>query len=368
MSEEAKETAVTIQPAPRVPMREMLTVLKDTGDAALFQAFARDIIEREVAQARFGEDGQLARVFAQSGAFDKIGPDAQGVALAMTKIQLGRSWKMPPADAMEAIFLINGRPSVATKYIAGKLCDAGLAWDIEWDEDKDGTCTGCHLHLKRIGASGTYEPIMEKINGVARQAKVSFTRKDADSAEITDGGKKIKLSEKWNFKSWPSDMYFARCVSRVKNRYAPNILSGVMSVEEAEDSHVPQALPLAAEATAERTADLGQKLKQQKALAAAAAPAPAAPAEAPAAAAAQAPAPAAESKPVATYSAPWSDRSGMVAAFTAEKNRLGEAKFKAVTAGVMMGGLKHDAPEALDIYGKMKAASAEDIIDDGDTF
>lgn len=236
-TDQKNETALMVPTERATPMREMLTVLKETGDPDLFKAFAHDIIEREVAAARFGQDGQLARVFAGSGVFDGIDGSQKGVALAMTKIQLGRSWNMPPADAMEAIFFINGRPSVATRYLSAKIQDAGISWDIEWDEDAAGVCTGCHLHLKRWAPGpNKYEPIMGKVNGKDQQAVVSFTKKDADNAVITEKGKQIKLSEKWNFQSWPADMYFARCISRVRTRYASNILSGVLTREEAEDS------------------------------------------------------------------------------------------------------------------------------------
>src|ERR1039458_2129418 len=130
-----QETAIVQSNAPRASMRDMLAVLKDTGDPDLFKAFARDIIEREVAAARFGEDGMLARVFAASGAFDGIDGSQRGISMAMTKIQMGRSWNMQPADAMEAVFFINGRPSVATRYLGAKIQDAGVSWDIEWDQD-----------------------------------------------------------------------------------------------------------------------------------------------------------------------------------------------------------------------------------------
>lgn len=253
------------------PMREMLSVLKDTGDPELFKFFARDIIEREVATARYGEDSRLARVFAASGAFDGISGTEVGVALAMTKIQLGRSWNMQPADAMEAINFINGRPSVATRYLGAKMQDAGISWDIEWSEDDKGACVGCSLHLKRWSpGSNQFEPIMGRVNGIDKQAVVSFTKKDAETAIIHEKGKEIRLIDKWNFKSWASDMYFARCVSRVRVRYAPNILSGILTREEAEDSGDTTGSPngtgsarLAAASSA-KIEDIGKRLVEAK--------------------------------------------------------------------------------------------------------
>lgn len=246
-----EETAIAVA-QPRYPMREMLATLKEMNDPELFKAFAHDIIEREVASARFGQDWQLARVFASSGAFDGIQGTEQGVALAMTKIQLGRSWNMETADAMKSVFFINGRPSVESVYLAAQMQNAGLGWDLEWDE-VDGTCTGCHLHLKRWNpAAKRFDPVMGKVNGVDKQAVVSFTKKDADNAWIYENGKKIRLSEKFNYQSWGQDMFYARCISRVRTRYMPNVLSGVMTREEAEDAGTPEikALPERAQLTA----------------------------------------------------------------------------------------------------------------------
>jgi hypothetical protein len=331
-------------------MREMLTVLKETGDPELFKAFARDIIQREVARARFGEDSQLAMVFAGSGAFDGIDGSERGVSMAMTKIQMGRSWNMEPSDAMESIFFITGRPSVATKYISAKIQDAGIGWDIEWLEEKD-VCVGCRLHLKRWNPStGKYDPITERVNGTERQAMVSFTKRDADQAMVHEKGKMIKLSEKWNFQSWPADMFFARCVSRVRTRYCPNVLSGVLTREEAEDSVTVDTAPLAiasardtatteraATATQQKQESVANQLKERKAQASAA------PATATAAA------PQAAATPQVS---PWTERAGMNSKINAEKKRLGEEVFGKIQSehGIMLGSLDHADPKALAFY------------------
>lgn len=349
------ETAVAI--APRYPMREMLTILKDTGDAELFQAFARDIIEREVAAARFGQDTQLARVFAHSGAFDGVDGSDRGVALAMTKIQLGRSWNMDAADAMESVFFINGRPSVSTRYLSAKMRDSGLDWDIEWDE-VDGVCTGCHLHLKRWNAEAKrFDPIMGRVNGVDKQAVVSFTKKDADRAEITQNGKTIKLSEKWNFKSWPRDMYFARCISRVRTQYASNILSGVMTREEADDisTEAPPLMLQAATATQAKQNALGAKVRAAKAVT-----------EMPTPVVATAPPepdpPIVPASPT-PHAAPWTDQDSMKAAMRAHRERLGSPAFDkhCGDCDVMIGTLKFDDPRALKLYNTL-------VADDGSVF
>lgn len=272
MPEEKQESTALQVVQPRYPMREMLTTLKEMNDPDLFKSFAKDIIEREVAAARFGQDAQLARVFASSGAFDGINGTEQGVSLAMTKIQLGRSWNMETADAMKSVFFINGRPSVEAVYLGAQMKNAGLDWDIEWDEAPDGTCTGCHLHLKRWNAeTKKHDAVMGMVNGAPKQAVVSFTKKNADNAWVYESGKKIRLSEKFNYQSWGEDMYYARCVGRVRTRYMPNVLSGVLTREEAEDAGASveivahaALLPPAAVATVSKQEEIGKALRERK--------------------------------------------------------------------------------------------------------
>ena len=363
-----KPAALAVQrPAPAAPMREMLTVLKETGDPELFKAFARDIIQREVARARFGEDSQLAMVFAGSGAFDGIDGSERGVSMAMTKIQMGRSWNMEPSDAMESIFFINGRPSVATKYISAKIQDAGIGWDIEWLEEKD-VCVGCRLHLKRWNPStGKYDPITERVNGTERQAMVSFTKRDADQAMVHEKGKMIKLSEKWNFQSWSADMYFARCVSRVRTRYCPNVLSGVLTREEAEDSVTVDTAPLAiaaardtattdraATATQQKQESVANQLKERKAASAGAA----------------VPAVTATTPPAATTATPpWSDRAGMNSKINAEKRRVGEEVFSKIQSehGILLGSLEYTDLSAMAFYASL-TGTVDGAVKDEDPF
>lgn len=251
-----QETALEIQRAQRVPLRDMLMTLKET-DPQLLKAFAADIVQREVAVALFDEDHRLARVFAMSGEFDglKDKTPPQAVATAMTKIQLGRSWHMEPADAMKNLDFINGKPFIESEYLGAKMADAGVAWDIEWIrglltregngdnptwkiEPGDGDdCLGIGLWMKRWDPEiKDYRPIMERVNGKEQQAVVYFTARHAAQAKIYEKGKWISLLDKFNYQSWPEDMYYSRALARAKKRYCPNILSGVMTRVEVEDT------------------------------------------------------------------------------------------------------------------------------------
>jgi hypothetical protein len=76
---------------------------------------------------------------------------------------------------------------------------------------------------------------------------------------IWEKGKQIPLSEKWNFKAWPRDMYYWRAIGRVKKYHAPHVLRGASLREEALETmptdfapQLPQELPPSETAQPER--------------------------------------------------------------------------------------------------------------------
>lgn len=245
------ETALAVQPVARPPLRELLQTLKDT-DADLLKSFARDIIERDVAMALYDQDWQLARVMAQSAYFTDLegANPGQSIAKAMTKIQLGRSWHMSPADSVQHVYVVNGRPAVQNEYLASQMRQAGIDWKIQWHKDKDGVCNGCTLWPMRLQPDGSYQPIteVEMRDGklVEVPASVSFTKAMADRVQVKEDGKWIALSEKSTYKAWPDDLYFWRAIARLRRRYCTNILNGVYTREEASEiQQEKEVLPVA---------------------------------------------------------------------------------------------------------------------------
>ena len=232
-----------IQPAPRVPLQDMLALVRDTELVAIY---GREIVLAQLAVNRFDQDWRMALVFAKSGLFT----DAQAVEQAMTKVQLGRSWNMEAADAMQHIYFVNGKPAVQNEYLAAKMRDAGIDWQIEWHRDSAGLCVGVTLWPARrvtelSDKDGNivkvqWKPIMERQAGKEIPASVSFTKIDADRVKVKEDGKWIPLSQKSTYQSFPDDMYFWRAIARLRRRYATNVLSGAMVREEAEDTAPPQ--------------------------------------------------------------------------------------------------------------------------------
>jgi len=301
----------------RAPLREMLTTLKDAGPSFV-ELYARDIIEREVAMAKFDHNWRLARVFAESGFFS----DIQQVTQAMAKIQLGESWNMVAADALQHIYFVNGKPAVQNEYLAAKMRDAGLDWDIEWKKSGE-EITGCVLWPSRLTTEG-WKPIMERENGVSVPASVSFTKADADRVSVKEDGKWIKLSEKSTYRAWAQDMYFWRAIARLRRRYATNILSGIMTRDEAEEivTETPKQI------TAPKIPmDITEPILPSKS---------------------------ARTVPSAQIpgTTPWKDRTEMNSCFSAEKTRLGDKLFSEIQTkhDLMMGNLKPEDPKAVSFY------------------
>jgi hypothetical protein len=201
------------------------------------------LVEADLARRHYGEDIARARNFALSGLFTdiKTGNMEQQVAAAMVKIQLGRSWGFTAADSMQHIYFINGRPSVGNSLVAAKLQQAGYDWDVEWYwEDATNEqgkvyqkCTGCRLWPRKWSPEARQMVALTDREG--RPISVAFTKDMADMAEINEGGKRIKLSEKWNFKSWGQDMFYWRCISRLQKYHAPHVLRGGVMRDEATE-------------------------------------------------------------------------------------------------------------------------------------
>lgn len=242
----AKLTEELLKEIPKRTNAELLDLIIQAGDNS--QGYAKQIVESELLRDQFVQDQRLAKVFAASGVFSDIKgtTEIQAVATAMTKIQLGRSWGVSPADAMQFIYFTNGRPAVMGELFAAKLKDAGYDWDTAFHYvtepgKKSRKCIGCTLLPKKWNPEKKqYEPMMSKTvtdsgTYVDAPLEVHFTKEDADSAMIWEKNRQIKLSEKWNFQSWAEDMYFWRALGRFRRRYATNVLKGAVSKEEAED-------------------------------------------------------------------------------------------------------------------------------------
>lgn len=190
-----------------------------------------------VMSERFELEQRMAKLFATSGLFTDIkgASQEQAIAQAYVKIALGNSMGFSPAESMQGIDLIQGRPSVGAQLRAARMQRAGYSWSVDQCDAK-----GCVLTLFR---------------GDKKLGVISYLEDDAKAAG---------LFGKDNWKKDPASMFFARAITRAQRRFAPGVLSlDVMSTEEAIDHTDYMVVPMA-EATAAKTTELAEKLKAKR--------------------------------------------------------------------------------------------------------
>jgi hypothetical protein len=254
---------------------------------------------------------RLARMFASANCFADVDKDEKGeyypesisIARAMIKIELGESMGFTAAEAMSGIDIIKGRPAIGAHLRATRMRKAGFSWPQLTCND-----AGCWMPLEFKGEPMMQQPVDSNgkpIDGPQVQVVVSYTKADAEKAGLIN---------KDNYKKNPSDMYFARCVTRGKRRYGPEVLSAeVLDTYEAHEAADPA--PIAQIETERKTTALAEELKKKREASAASAK------------------PATETKAPPTDTKPEPDPWGLRARDTFLK-QLGEAEFLAVMHSV----------------------------------
>lgn len=171
-------------------------------DATLTSAMA----DMQMQNEQFKLHQRYARLFAQSGAFVELKgmSESQAIGLAVTKIMLGASMGMTPAEAMQSVDVIKGRMAVSAQAQAARMARAGYSWEIAQLNEE-----GCVLLPMKNG-----KHILE--NGAP--ARVSFTIADAKRAKL--------IKENGGYETYPRNMLFARAISNMRRWYAPETLNG----------------------------------------------------------------------------------------------------------------------------------------------
>lgn len=146
---------------------------------------------------QFDQLEKAATALQKSGYFKDVTTQGQ----ALVKVMAGAELGLPPFASMTGIHIIQGKPVLGANVLATlvkndprynyrivtKLPDQDKEMYLEWYEDG-----------KPVGLSG-------------------FTIKEAQAAGLTG---------KDNWKHYPSDMLFARAISRGARRFAPGVFGG----------------------------------------------------------------------------------------------------------------------------------------------
>lgn len=151
----------------------------------------------ENALAIYGQFDVMARaatVLAKSGFFKDVQSEAQAIVKVLAGAELG----LPPFASMTGISIIQGKPVLGANLIA-TLVKNDPRYDYRPVEHTD---TACVIEWKENG----------KIVGES-----SFNWDEAQRAGLTG---------KDNWRKYPSDMLFARAISRGARRFAPGIFGG----------------------------------------------------------------------------------------------------------------------------------------------
>lgn len=157
------------------------------------------------------EISEMARVFTAGGLFGYKKPEE-----AMTLMLMAQSDGIHPAKAAQEYHIISGKPALKSQAMQSRFQAAGGC--TKWIERTDKKCT---LHLSHPQGG---------------ELDVTWTIEMAQNAGLT-------RNPTW--KSYPTAMLSARCISDGVRALYPACLNGMYAVEEVQDFDLPAATPRA---------------------------------------------------------------------------------------------------------------------------
>lgn len=167
---------------------------------------------------RMNELQTAANAMHASGMFADVKTQAQ----ALVKIMAGAEMGLPPFASMSGIHLVQGRPVLGANLIATLVKN-----DPRYDY--------------RIRTCDNNQCVLVWYENGAAVGESGFTIAEAQTAGLTG---------KDNWKKYPSDMLFARAISRGARRYAPGIFGGApvytpdeVNLDTDEDGHIVNVTP-----------------------------------------------------------------------------------------------------------------------------
>ena len=162
---------------------------------------------------RMNELSTAATALHASGFFSDVKTQAQ----AMVKVMAGAEIGLPPFASMSGIHIVQGKPVIGANLIATLVKN-----DPRYDY--------------RVLTADNAQCVIEWREGGHAVGQSSFTMAEANAAGLTT---------KDNWRKYPSDMLFARALTRGARRYAPGIFGGApvytpdeMGVDTDEDGQI----------------------------------------------------------------------------------------------------------------------------------
>lgn len=143
------------------------------------------------------------------------------VSQAIVKVMAGAELGIPPFAAMNGIHIINGKPGLSA-MLMGSLVKSSAKYNY------------------KVGKNDKTEAVVHWFEDGESVGSSSFTWEEAIQAGLT--GKDV-------WKKYPSDMVFARALTRGVRRFCPDLLAGspAYTPEELEDNVIEGEYSLASE-------------------------------------------------------------------------------------------------------------------------
>lgn len=137
----------------------------------------------------------------------------------MAAMQYGAELGLGPMQSLNSLTVIHGKVGMYTSTMKALVESSGLM-------------ESCKVTFDAKAVSAT-----AKVKRKGRPAvSFTFSKKDADRVPAKENHKTIKLSEKGMYRNYPQRMYPARALGFVLRDEFPDVLSGVMTVEEMRDA------------------------------------------------------------------------------------------------------------------------------------
>lgn len=160
------------------------------------------------ALAVYGQFDNLQRAalaLYESGYFS----DTKSKAQAIVKVMAGAELGIPPFASMTGINIIQGKPAIGSNLIATLVKN-----DPRYDY--------------RVKVATTKECILSWFENGEHVGESTFTWEEAKTTKQWSSKKNAweALADKHNYQNYPSDMLFARALTRGARRFAPGIFGG----------------------------------------------------------------------------------------------------------------------------------------------
>lgn len=141
-------------------------------------------------------------------------------AEAYARMQYGAELGIGPSVSMKDVFIVEGKPSMSAALMAGLVKRSGK-YRIEVLES---TAAACRIQMS------------ERLDGEWKPCGPVVEWTMAEASKITYGRQKNRLIDKDNWKNYPSDMLYARAISRACRRYCQDVFIGaIYTPEELQD-------------------------------------------------------------------------------------------------------------------------------------